>query len=427
MKLYELIESMTKPEKRHFKSYTKSGTGEQPRYIALFDVLSKTKSLDEMEDVAKKKFNNDDRSLLFEKLLGALHVFHSHKSIDAEIQLLISQAVILREKNIWDEADRRLQKAKKLALKNERLIFLLQIIQLQKDMAAMRADIPTGKILVEERLMVSKQFTEEINYEYQRDSAMMVRTNLELTKTEKIKELEKLTSAPQLPDLQPSSTAFSKLNYYDAKFIYKLTSGNREELTSYARKILDIYKESNFVFLNKHHNITSLYFYVLFYLRKDNAEKLDIDEMVNNLPVKSESMIYAVYNYALLSCVNNNPDEVQGKAIIHKMTVERNLNKIYIHRQIFCIYLITVFYGTFDHWKKADIWFKRLCTIKRPKVSRHLQVKIRFYSLMISYEIDEDLDIHIQSLKKYLKRNKLYSDIEKNILEATGPNISAQR
>lgn len=418
MKLYELIQSMTKPEKRHFKSYTKSGIGEQPRYIVLFDVLCKAESSVDMEEVAKKRFSYDDRNLLFEKLLGALHIFHSQKSIDAEIQLLISQAVILREKNIWDEVDRRLQKAKKLALKNERLIFLLQIIQLQKDMASMRGDVPVAKALAEERLTVSKQFMEEINYEHQRDLSMLTRTSLDLTKAEKLKKLKKLTNPPQLPDLQPSSTAFSKLNYHDAKFIYELSAVNEEQLAFYAKKILNIYKECDFVFSNKHHNITSLYFYVLFYLRKNNAEKLDIDDIINNLPVKSDSMIYAVYSYFLLNCVISNPDEVQGEAIIHKMTVERDINRIYIHRQIFCIYLITVFYGNFGHWKKADIWFKRLCAIKRPKIFRYIQIKIRIYSLIINYELDEDADIHIQSVKKYLKRNKLYSDIEKNILEA---------
>jgi len=294
----------------------------------------------------------------------------------------------------------------------------LRILELQKDMATMKADVPVQKALAKEHLKVGKLLIEEINYENQKILLLLTKKCLDLTTTEKLKELKKLTHPSQLPDLQPSSTTFSRIHYYGAKFIYELFSMNNiKQRDFYAKKILNIYKESDFIFSNKRSVVISEYFNSLIFLTESDVKEIDIDDIINNLAIKSDSMIYMLYGYTISNCTYHHNEE-QGKAIIHKMTKENVIDNFPINKKIFFYYKIILFYGAFGHWKEANVWFKRLCTIKRPKVERHLQVKIRLYSLMINYEINEDTDIHIRSVQKYLKRNNLYTDIEKNILEA---------
>ena len=74
------------------------------------------------------------------------------------------------------------------------------------------------------------------------------------------------------------------------------------------------------------------------------------------------------------------------------------------------------FYGTFGEWEKAQLWLNRTISDKRSGRRQYEKFWVRFYSLIIYYELDmNDFDIHVQSVQKYLQRNNGYSDIAKKI------------
>jgi len=414
-KLHKLIHSMSSAERRHFKLYIKTNNIQpQPKYLSLFNALSKVESFNEIE-FAKNRFSYSDKNLLWKKLMEALHIFHNRKSVDAEIQLLLSHASILYEKNIWDEMDKQLQKAKKLAIKNERLLLLLQIIQLRKNAAFARVDSLSFEALNGEQSDVLERFLEETNYEYKREKVLEIRNSISLTKTEKLEQLAALSSPPMLPDLSASSTALSKIHYYAANFIYREFIEDEQRISD-AEKILEICQNSTF--LSNLNRVASTYAYMFSYLNRVNGRKMGLIDIFDNLPIKNKNILYFICGYDLQDCINYYLDKTKGEAIIHTITTNNYINKVHSHKQIRLVYLIMEFYGTFEDWEKADIWFKRLSSIKRPNIQRFVQVRSRIYSLAIGYEVDEkDLDIHIQSVQKYLKRNNVYSKLERNILE----------
>ncbi len=417
MDTHKLVQSMTKAEKRFFRSYSKSNRNDHPKYLLLFDVLCKT-GLGDEKKIKKKDFTYYDKSLLMEKILEALHLFHSQKFVDTKIQLLLSQVTILYEKNIWDEMGRRLKEAKELAIDNERLLLLLQAIQIEKNLASVKGDIERLKALNEEQIEAKKQLIVEINSEHLLSNVEeIISMNPTMEKTERLQRLEELIASPMSQSIMGTSTIFSKINYWAAKFLYeKLLNEGRQII--YAEKIIEVCQKQHFVFLNSSFSTAGIFLFLAVHLKRNIGKELNFIDIINNLPTESDHTIYSLYGFILENSTIHPNDKTQALDIIHKITNEENISKLYIHIQIWLIYLIMTFYGTFDNWEEANNWFKQLSSIKRSTVRKNLQIKARVYSLIINYEVNnKDSDIHIQSVRRYLRRNQYYSDTEKYILD----------
>lgn len=137
--LFELIQSMTKSEKRYFKLLSSRHTiGEVNNYIVLFDFIDKMKEYDEQkvfDHFQGEAFLNSfsiTKKRLYDHLLSALDTFHSSGSVDAQLYKLLHSADILYKKSLYSQAERILRSASKLAGKHQRHSILLEISNRRK-------------------------------------------------------------------------------------------------------------------------------------------------------------------------------------------------------------------------------------------------------------------------------------------------------
>lgn len=137
--LFELIQSLTKSEKRYFKLLSSRHTiGEENNYIVLFDYLDKMDEYDEsllFEHFKGQAFLNRfsiTKKRLYDHLLSALDTFYASSSLDAQLYKALHSADILYNKSLYDQCRRVLISAQKLALKNERFAILMEISKRQK-------------------------------------------------------------------------------------------------------------------------------------------------------------------------------------------------------------------------------------------------------------------------------------------------------
>lgn len=137
--LHELIQSMTKSEKRYFKLLSSRHTiGEENNYITLFDYLDKQEFYNEEE--LRKYFKGEaflnrfsiTKKRLYDHILGALDGFHVGGSIDGQLFKMLHGAEILYNKSLYNQCRKLLVSAQKLAEKHERLNILLEISNKQK-------------------------------------------------------------------------------------------------------------------------------------------------------------------------------------------------------------------------------------------------------------------------------------------------------
>lgn len=132
--LFSLISSLKGSEKAYFKKIKMAFRGKDHSLIEIFDALQKTEEYDEKEVIkslgknAHREFFASKKYLLYNEILDCL-VFSKIKADDlpSQINRLIAHSVILKEKLLFDDGIKILQKAHKLAKENEIFVKVIEI------------------------------------------------------------------------------------------------------------------------------------------------------------------------------------------------------------------------------------------------------------------------------------------------------------
>ena len=134
--LFQLIKSLEKSEKRHFKLYIKrSSSNENLKIIQLFDGIDKLKDYD--EKLLLKKIPAIDKSQLsnlkahlYKQILASLRLLKSASSLDLQLNEQFDYAHILYKKGLFIQSLKIIEKAKQLARQNQKFNFLLLFVNL---------------------------------------------------------------------------------------------------------------------------------------------------------------------------------------------------------------------------------------------------------------------------------------------------------
>lgn len=136
--LFQLIKSLEKAEKRHFKLYIKRSSGnEDLKIVRLFDALDKLKEYDDkallkkLDDVTKPQLANL-KTHLYKQILASLRLLKSADSIDLQLNEQFDYAHILYKKGLFMQSLRIIDRAKEIARANQKFNFLPQLIALEK-------------------------------------------------------------------------------------------------------------------------------------------------------------------------------------------------------------------------------------------------------------------------------------------------------
>lgn len=136
--LFQLIRSLEKAEKRHFKLYINRSSGKEDlKIVRLFDALDKQKEYDEkallkrLDDVTKPQLANL-KTHLYKQILASLRLLKSTDSLDLQLNEQFDYAHILYKKGLFFQSLRIIDRAKEIAKANQKFNFLPQLITLEK-------------------------------------------------------------------------------------------------------------------------------------------------------------------------------------------------------------------------------------------------------------------------------------------------------
>lgn len=162
--LFQLIHSLEKSEKRHFKLYIKrSSSKEDLKIIQLFDALDKLKEYDEklllkkLPGIQKSQLNNL-KTHLNKQLLASLRLLKTTDNTDLQLSEQLDYARLLYNKGLKLQSLRILERAKELAKANQKFNFLAQVISLEKKIETLhitRSTLERTAQLAEEALDIS--------------------------------------------------------------------------------------------------------------------------------------------------------------------------------------------------------------------------------------------------------------------------------
>ena len=136
--LFQLIHSLEKSEKRHFKLYIKrSSAKENLKIVQLFDALDKMAEYD--EKILLKKLSGTEKpqlynlkTHLYKQLLASLRLLKSSDSIDLQLNEQFDYAHILYKKGLFVQSLKILERTKEMAKANQKYNFLIQVNALEK-------------------------------------------------------------------------------------------------------------------------------------------------------------------------------------------------------------------------------------------------------------------------------------------------------
>jgi hypothetical protein len=136
--LVQLIWSLSKAEKRHFKLFAKRNqSSEDILFLQLFDAIEKQKVYDEEQILTKipqikKRQLSNLKAHLYKQLLISLRLVNKNYNVDIEIRERIDYARVLYNKGLYRASLEMLEKTKTKAKTSRQTSLLLEIVEFEK-------------------------------------------------------------------------------------------------------------------------------------------------------------------------------------------------------------------------------------------------------------------------------------------------------
>ena len=171
--LFQLVHTLEKSEKRHFKLYIKrSSAKEDLKIIQLFDALDKMSEYDEafllkkLSNITKPQLANL-KNHLYKELLASLRLLKTTENIDLQLSEHLDNARLLYNKGLKLQSLRILEKAKEIAKANQKFNFLVQALSLEKKIETLhitRSSVEKTELMAREAIFISEHINRVTRY-----------------------------------------------------------------------------------------------------------------------------------------------------------------------------------------------------------------------------------------------------------------------
>lgn len=136
--LFQLIKAMTKSEKRFFKIYaSRANNAEEKKFIQLFDAIERQKSHNEEKvlslnrQLSPQQLSNL-KANLYMQLMKCMKLCNTNKLKEIQLSEQLDYARILYNKCLYKDCIKMLEKAKRMAVRADHSVMLLEILELEK-------------------------------------------------------------------------------------------------------------------------------------------------------------------------------------------------------------------------------------------------------------------------------------------------------
>lgn len=158
--LFQLVQSLTKAEKRHFKLYTSLQQGSK-EYLHLFKLIEKENDLTKVKKTfasSKSKSSYESSSkYLYKVIIDSLLQLKSAADKTSRLANSLMRARILFEKSLYEDGFRLLEKIQRDAAKNEEFIIQLWATQIELYyLSNLNFHTVTEKFLIEKQMKIDE-------------------------------------------------------------------------------------------------------------------------------------------------------------------------------------------------------------------------------------------------------------------------------
>ncbi|MEP7251829.1 MAG: hypothetical protein ABI683_05595 [Ginsengibacter sp.] len=437
--LFQLVQSLEKSEKRHFKLYIKrSSSKEDLKIIRLFDALDKLSEYDEKQllkmlpDITKPQLSNL-KTHLYKQLLASLRLLKTNENIDLKLSEHLDNARLLYNKGLKLQALNILEKAKELAKTNQKMNFLVQVISLEKKIETLhitRSSLEKTQSLAEEALDISGHIDRVTRLS---NLALLLYRwyvqNGHARDSQDEKRIEEFFKSSLPDDYNAIHGFYERLYLYQSYSWYAFIRQDFLMYYRYSHKWIDLFKEDEVMisvetghYIKGMHNLLNAHFDLRNFEKFE--ETLQQFEEYAKTPVANAHDNFRTHTSIYINSARLNQFLMKGNfaeglrvapEIVEKLT-EYSLF-VDSHRILVFNYKIaTLYFGAGDYSTAIDFLHK-IINDNYVGLRNDLQCYARLIHLLCHFELgnEEILDSLIKSVYRFMARMKNLTMVEEHI------------
>jgi len=437
--LFDLIKSLSKTEKRHFRLFVgKSGNTEDLKFLKLFDAMESMKVYDDqvilkkVPSIKKVQFSNQ-KANLYKQLLASLRQYHMGQHADMQIRELLDHARVLYNKGFYKQALKILDKAKNLASQNQQFAIKLEVLEFEK---LIESQYITRSI--ENRAEKLSHQVEETTKALH-SSHMLSNLTLNLyslylkngyAKTEEEFESVKDYFHKEMPAVKVAELSFQQqLHFHQAHVWFNKIIQNFPNVYKHALAWVNLFKENdemakrqNVHFIKGYANLLDALFQLQFYTRfcEVLAEVEQLKE--NKLIVNDLNTNILIFKFLYIAKINKHFMEGSFKEATELIPeIEKELKhyqgQIDPERTLMFYYkFASIYFGAADY-RKCIFYLNQIIYFKDVKLREDIHCFARILNLMAHFEDGQDyqLEYQIKSTFHFIGKMNEQQQVQKEI------------
>lgn len=437
--LFQLIKSLTKAEKRHFKLYaTRNSNEKELKFLGLFSAMeiqekyNEPALLEKLDGVNKRQLSNL-KGHLYNQILVSLRLLR-RKQGDIEIREQIDFASVLYEKGLYLQSLDQLSRARGLATKRHRQTLLLEIIEFEKRIESLHITRSHAK-RAEELISWGKQARKSVQVdEAWSDVALeMYGLYLRIGHVKNHKEYAHVLKyfESRLPQNDGQLSFFGQVYRAQAWVWCHYILQNWRRCFRYARTWVTLFQEhpelQNLeidLFIKGIHNLLSVLFYSMDNQRFNHYFALLEKVISESEDVFSENGRIQAFLYLELARINRFFLEADFEASVEAIPgIEERLagysNRLDDHRILVFWYKFACLHFAVGQFRECTQYLQRIINFPRMPLREDIQSFARILHLIAQYELgDHDaIDAQIRSVYRYLLKMENMQEVQKAVMD----------
>jgi hypothetical protein len=437
--LFHLIKSLTSSEKRYFRLQMQVFGNEQ-KSIRLFELLDQQLGYDEASllqkapEIKAAQISNL-KAHLYKRLLNCMRSYHLRRNKDISIREYIDQAQILFDRGLYNQCNKMLKKARKLAHKNDNLELMLEILKMEKQVVAQGIGNENPD-KVNAIINEVKDVNNRIN-NINTLSNILVRLNNWYVKTGFVRKEEYLEEVKKfiktsMPSFDEKSLSFNeKLNLYNVHVAYYQFIQDFGNAYKYARKWVQLFDDfpdqiqfKSIMYIRGIHSLLIAQNKLMKYQEfVQTTQKLKDVYEIPGIEL-NENIRAMLFKYITIHEINRyflTGDFSGGISLVTK--IERDLDqfvdKLGKHSTIIFYYKIACMYVGDGNHHMAVLWLQKIINEQNVDLREDVHCFARILNLISHFELGNTdiIDYYIKSTYRFLLARDDLNNYQQYILK----------
>ena len=424
--VFQLVKSLTKSEKRHFRLFAKrQGATEGLKFLQLFDALDSLSLYDEEKvltlapDVKKAQLANM-KANLYKNVLSGLRLYHAGQNIDIQLHEQLDFARVLYNRGLYQQSLKMLDKVKTQAIQAEMQHTALEALEFEKMIESQyitRSLAGRADTLSEESISIAAHVSQL--HQLSNLGLRMYGLYIKVGHARNDEDYEGITAyfKSHLPEVDLNTAGFyEKLYYYQSHVWYYYIVQEFRSAYRYAQKWVDLFEQypamkekQTMLYIKGLHNLLAALFNMLYHSKfKEVLQQLEAFAADENRRISPNTEML-LFLYIETNRINLHFMEgrfTEGLELVPGILdkLEHFKSQLDPHRKlIFYFKIASLYFGSGDNYKAIE-YLNKIIRFKDISLREDLQCFARILNLIAHYEAGEDeaLEYQIKSVYHFL-------------------------